>query len=282
MKWSEFLSYELLKIGDWQLRVGNILMTILVVVITWLFLNILRRIIERPKFILDNIDKKRRHSIYLIIKYFVWVISLVVILEVIGVKVTILLAGSAALLVGIGLGLQNIFADLVSGFFLLFEGTIKVGDVIEADGIIGKVVEINLRSSEVMTRDGVTIIVPNSKFVVEKVINWSHNNDSVRFNVELGVAYGSDVEDVIECLTETLKKHPKVENKPLPFVRFVNFGESSLDFQLIFWTKETFLVENVKSDIRRSVYKELNERNLVIPFPQRDLHIKTGGDNLKG
>ncbi len=282
MKWSEFLSYELLKIGDWQLRVGNILMTILVVVITWLFLNILRRVIERPKFILDNIDKKRRHSIYLIIKYFVWVISLVVILEVIGVKVTILLAGSAALLVGIGLGLQNIFADLVSGFFLLFEGTIKVGDVIEADGIIGKVVEINLRSSEVMTRDGVTIIVPNSKFVVEKVINWSHNNDSVRFNVELGVAYGSDVEDVIECLTETLKKHPKVENKPLPFVRFVNFGESSLDFQLIFWTKETFLVENVKSDIRRSVYKELNERNIVIPFPQRDLHIKTGGDNLKG
>lgn len=281
MKWSEILSYELLKIGDWQLRVGNILMTILVVVITWLFLNILRRVIERPKFILDNIDKKRRHSIYLIIKYFVWVISLVVILEVIGVKVTILLAGSAALLVGIGLGLQNIFADLVSGFFLLFEGTIKVGDVIEADGIIGKVVEINLRSSEVMTRDGVTIIVPNSKFVVEKVINWSHNNDSVRFNVELGVAYGSDVEDVIQCLTETLKKHPKVENKPLPFVRFVNFGESSLDFQLIFWTKETFLVENVKSDIRRSVYKELNERNIVIPFPQRDLHIKTGGDNLK-
>ncbi|TNF47534.1 MAG: mechanosensitive ion channel [Bacteroidetes bacterium] len=282
MKWSEFLSYELLKIGDWQLHVGNILMTVLVVVITWLFLNILRRVIERPKFILDNIDKKRRHSIYLIIKYFVWVISLVVILEVIGVKVTILLAGSAALLVGIGLGLQNIFADLVSGFFLLFEGTIKVGDVIEADGIIGKVVEINLRSSEVMTRDGVTIIVPNSKFVVEKVINWSHNNDSVRFNVELGVAYGSDVEDVIQCLTETLKKHPKVESKPVPFVRFVNFGESSLDFQLIFWTKETFLVENVKSDIRRSVYKELNERNIVIPFPQRDLHIKTGGDNLKG
>lgn len=282
MKWSEFLSYELLKIGDWELHVGNILMTGLVVVITWLFLNILRRVIERPKFILDNIDKKRRHSIYLIIKYFVWVIALVVILEVIGVKVTILIAGSAALLVGIGLGLQNIFADLVSGFFLLFEGTIKVGDVIEADGIIGKVVEINLRSSEVMTRDGVTIIVPNSKFVVEKVINWSHNNDSVRFNVEVGVAYGSDVENVILCLTETLKKHPKVESKPLPFVRFVNFGESSLDFQLIFWTKETFLVENVKSDIRRSVYKELNERNIVIPFPQRDLHIKTGGDNLKG
>jgi len=264
------------------LHVGNILMTGLVVMITWLFLNILRRVIERPKFILDNIDKKRRHSIYLIIKYFVWVITLVVILEVIGVKVTILIAGSAALLVGIGLGLQNIFADLVSGFFLLFEGTIKVGDVIEADGIIGKVVEINLRSSEVMTRDGVTIIVPNSKFVVEKVINWSHNNDSVRFNVEVGVAYGSDVEDVIQCLTETLKKHPKVENKPLPFVRFVNFGESSLDFQLIFWTKETFLVENVKSDIRRSVYKELNERKIVIPFPQRDLHIRTGGDNLKG
>lgn len=275
MNWSEILGYELLRVGEWRLHFGNILMCALVFAVTWLILLLLKKVIEKPKFVLDRFDKKRRHSLFLIVKYFIWVIAIVIGLEVLNVKITILLAGSAALLVGIGLGLQNIFADLVSGLFLLFEGTIKIGDVIEADGVVGKVIEINLRSSEVLTRDGVTIIIPNSKFIVEKVTNWSHNNASVRFNVEVGVAYGSDVEEVINCLTETLMSHPQVEVSPQPFVRFVKFGESSLDFQLIFWTKEAFLVENVKSDIRRAVYKELNRKKIVIPFPQREVHIKT-------
>jgi len=260
---------------------GNLLMAVLILLSIWLFLFLVRRTIERPRIDPNSLDRKRRHSIFLITKYFVWVIGIVIVLEVLGVKVTILLAGSAALLVGIGLGLQAIFSDFVSGLFLLFEGTIKVGDILEADGVVGRVTEINLRNSKVMTRDGVTIIVPNSKFVVEKVINWTHNADSVRFNVELGVAYGSDVEEVISSLTETLTEHKKVEKNPAPFVRFVKFGESSLDFHLIFWTKEIFLVENVKSDIRRMVYKKLKEKNIVIPFPQRDLHIKTITDDLK-
>jgi small-conductance mechanosensitive channel len=281
MHWKEFLKYELLHFGSFRLIMGNLLMAVLILLSIWLFLFLVRRTIERPRIDPNSLDRKRRHSIFLITKYFVWVIGIVIVLEVLGVKVTILLAGSAALLVGIGLGLQAIFSDFVSGLFLLFEGTIKVGDILEADGVVGRVTEINLRNSKVMTRDGVTIIVPNSKFVVEKVINWTHNTDSVRFNVELHVALGSDVEEVISCLTETLQEHPKVEKEPVPFVRFVSFGESSLDFHLIFWTKEIFLVENVKSDIRRMVYKKLKEKNIVIPFPQRDLHIKTITDDLK-
>jgi small-conductance mechanosensitive channel len=281
MHWKEFLKYELLHFGSFRLIMGNLLMAVLILLSIWLFLFLVRRTIERPRIDPNSLDRKRRHSIFLITKYFVWVIGIVIVLEVLGVKVTILLAGSAALLVGIGLGLQAIFSDFVSGLFLLFEGTIKVGDILEADGVVGRVTEINLRNSKVMTRDGVTIIVPNSKFVVEKVINWTHNADSVRFNVELHVALGSDVEEVIGCLTETLLEHPKVEKDPFPFVRFVSFGESSLDFHLIFWTKEIFLVENVKSDIRRMVYKKLKEKNIVIPFPQRDLHIKTITDDLK-
>jgi small-conductance mechanosensitive channel len=281
MHWKEFLKYELLHFGSFRLIMGNLLMAVLILLSIWLFLFLVRRTIERPRIDPHSLDRKRRHSIFLITKYFVWVIGIVIVLEVLGVKVTILLAGSAALLVGIGLGLQAIFSDFVSGLFLLFEGTIKVGDILEADGVVGRVTEINLRNSKVMTRDGVTIIVPNSKFVVEKVINWTHNADSVRFNVELGVAYGSDVEEVIVCLTETLQEHPKVEKEPVPFVRFISFGESSLDFHLIFWTKEIFLVENVKSDVRRMVYKKLKEKNIVIPFPQRDLHIKTSLDELK-
>ncbi len=281
MHWKDFLKLELLHFGDFRLIMGNLLMAVLILLSIWMFLFVFRRAIERPRNVPDSQDRKRRHSIFLILKYFIWVIGIVIVLEVLGVKVTILLAGSAALLVGIGLGLQSIFSDFISGLFLLFEGTIKVGDIIEADGVVGKVMEINLRNSKVLTRDGVTIIIPNSKFVVEKVINWTHNADSVRFNVELRVALGSDVEEVISSLTETLREHSQVEKEPTPFVRFVAFGESSLDFQLIFWTKETFLVENVKSDIRRMVYKKLKEKNIVIPFPQRDLHIKTVTDELK-
>jgi small-conductance mechanosensitive channel len=269
-----WINYELIQLGDFRLLVGNLIAGLLITVGTWLLVFILRRLITRPKFISDKFDQKRRLSVFLIIKYVIWVISLVFILEVIGIKITVLLVGSTAVLVGLGLGVQNIFKDLVSGLFLLFEGTIKMGDVIEADGVIGKVVEINLRSSQIMTRDDVTIIIPNSKFIIEKVVNWSHNNESVRFNVGVSVAYGSDVEALIKCLEVTMVENRLVLPSPKPFVRFTNFGESSLDFEMIFWTKEAFFVENIKSELRRAVYKKLNEEKFVIPFPQRDLHIK--------
>lgn len=280
MNWEEILDYRLLHIGQgedmYQLFVSNVLMALTIFACTILILYVIRRTIMRPRLILNKIDQKRRHSIYLLVKYFVWVISLVVMLEALGIEVKILLAGSAALLVGIGFGLQPIFADLVSGLFLLFEGTVKIGDVIEADGVVGKIYQINLRSTEVMTRDNMIIIIPNSKFVVEKVVNWSHNADSVRFMVEVGVAYGSDVELVMKALKEEMTQMRRIEKLPAPFVRFTNFGESSLDFQMIFWTKDTFVVENLKSDLRRKVYARLNKEGVTIPFPQRDLHIKSG------
>ena len=162
----------------------------------------------------------------------------------------------------------------MSGLFLLFEGTIKIGDVIEVDNIIGKVTEINLRSSEIFTRDDMTIIVPNSKFIVEQVVNWSHNEQKARFAVKVNVAYGSDTELVFKCLEETMSENGSVSKKPIPFVRFTDFGESSLNFEMLFYSKNIFRIENVKSDLRRSVYLKLKENGLAIPFPQRDVHIK--------
>lgn len=281
MNWQEIINYELLHIGDFRLLVGNIFLTVVIALGTILALSLIRRMIMRPRLILNNIDQKRRHSIFLLVKYFVWVVAIVIMLEVLGLEVKILLAGSAALLVGIGFGLQPIFADLVSGLFLLFEGTIKIGDVIEADGVVGKIHQINLRSTEVMTRDSMIIIIPNSKFVVEKVVNWSHNTESVRFTVDLGVAYGSDVEKVMRVLKDEMDSMKKIEKLPASFVRFTNFGESSLDFQLIFWTKQTFVVENLKSDLRRRIHARLLKEGITIPFPQRDLHIKSSNIDLK-
>lgn len=274
MSWNDFMRMKLGHIGSYEIIAGRVLMALVVFLVTWTLVKIIRRMLLRSGFITDKIDSKRRMSVFLIMKYAIWVVSIFLTLKALGFDITILLFGSTAVLVGLGFGLQNIFKDLISGLFLLFEGTIKIGDIIEADNVIGKVVEINLRSTEVLTRDDVTFIIPNSRFVSEKVVNWSHNNELVRFKVSVGVAYGSDVEKVFLCLEQAMVENSNILKKPKPFVRFTNFGDSALEFELIFWSKETFRIENVKSDLRRKVYAKLSENGLTIPFPQRDIHIK--------
>lgn len=147
---------------------------------TLLFLFIVRRVVG--KFLkARSVDAGRQYALFQLIKYFAWVIAIVLILEALNIKITLLLAGSAALLVGLGFGLQQIFQDLVSGVFILIEGTIRVNDVIEIDGLVGRILTINLRTSQVLTRDGIVIIVPNHKFIVDNIINWSHNATATRF-----------------------------------------------------------------------------------------------------
>jgi len=274
MTLNSILNYEIFQLGDFKLLLGNLLVGLIIAAGAILLLFILKKIILKPRFFINKIDEKRRIAAYSIIKYFIWIISVFIILKAAGVEIGPLLLGSSVLLIGLGFGLQNIFKDFVSGLFLLFEGTIKIGDVIEVDNIIGKVTEINLRSSEIFTRDDMTIIVPNSKFIVEQVVNWSHNEQKARFAVKVNVAYGSDTELVFKCLEETMSENRAVSKKPIPFVRFTDFGESSLNFEMLFYSKNIFRIENVKSDLRRSVYLKLKKNGLAIPFPQRDVHIK--------
>ena len=274
MTLNSILNYEIFQLGDFKLLLGNLLVGLIIAAGAILLLFILKKVILKPRFLINKIDEKRRIAAYSIIKYFIWIISVFIILKAAGVEIGPLLLGSSVLLIGLGFGLQNIFKDFVSGLFLLFEGTIKIGDVIEVDNIIGKVTEINLRSSEIFTRDDMTIIVPNSKFIVEQVVNWSHNEQKARFAVKVNVAYGSDTELVFKCLEETMSENRSVSKKPIPFVRFTDFGESSLNFEMLFYSKNIFRIENVKSDLRRSVYLKLKENGLAIPFPQRDVHIK--------
>lgn len=279
MEWKEFLKLEIFKFGKFELLVGNLLIACAILLGTILALMFLKRVILKPRIFKDRIDDKRRMSIYLITKYFIWIISVIFMLQALGFQVTALLIGSSALLIGLGLGLQTIFKDLVSGLFLLFEGTMKIGDIIEADGVIGRVTEINLRSSELITREDVKIIIPNSRFISDKVVNWSHDVDHIRFEINVGLAYGIDVEAAIDVLQSVLEESKHVMKKPQSFVRFSDFGDSSLDFELVFWSKEMFTINTIKSDLRREVYKKLKEHNIEIPFPQRDIHIK-GMENL--
>jgi small-conductance mechanosensitive channel len=205
-----------------------------------------------------------------------WITAIVLIFQNLNIKLTFLLAGSAALLVGVGLGLQEIFKDLISGFFMLFEGNLKVQDIVEVEGnLVGRVIKIGLRTTKIETRDKVIIILPNSKFISDRLINWSLLEKRTRFYVSVGVAYGSNVDLVSQILVEAGLEHKKVANDPKPYVMFTDFGESSLDFKLMFWTMETFWVERIKSDLRFSINRKFIEKGVTIPFPQRDIHIKS-------
>jgi small-conductance mechanosensitive channel len=274
---NSILDFRFFEYKDYQFDVAHFLLIIVVLLITRFLLFTVRSIIK--KFVnSEKLDVRNSQSFFLLFKYLIYVITIVIVLEIIGVKITILLAGSAALLVGIGLGLQQIFSDIISGIFLLVDGSVKIGDVMEVDTLVGKVTQINLRTSEILTRDGITIIVPNHKFITENVINWSHNAALTRFDVNVGVAYGTNPEKVREVLlqcAQEIKEISKSKNN-VPNVRLTSFGDSSLDFQLLFWSKNVFLIEQTKSDLRFIIANKFMENDIQIPFPQRDLHIKSG------
>lgn len=279
MNWDDFLNYELVRIGDVRLMSGKLFVVFLVATGTWLTLNLIRRPILNTKDDITEAQRSKRQTAFVIAKYIVWIISIIIMLEILGIPVTPLLVGSTALLVGIGLGLQRIARDFFSGLFLLFDSTIKVGDIIEVNNEVGKVVEMNLRSSEILTRDQVTIILPNSQFIEEKVINWTRDRQKVRFSVKVGVSYDADAEEVMALLKEAMIEQSSIHKKPEPFVWLTNFGDSAIEYELHFWSKYAFEIEKVKSDLRVAVYKKLKANNIKIPYPQRDLHI-TGMEQM--
>jgi small-conductance mechanosensitive channel len=223
---------------------------------------------------IDEHEKGNIYAVYQIFRYIIWIAAFALILESLGVKVTLLLAGSAALLVGIGLGLQQTFNDIISGFILLAERTIKIGDVLEVEGIVIKIQKIGIRTSKGLNTDDISIIIPNSLITTNKVINWSHQDDKTRFRIDVGVAYGSDVDQVIEIMEESAFEHPDVYDRELTEGRLMGFGSSSLDFQLLFFSKNIFRIGSVKSDIRRILVRKFGENNIVIAFPQLDVHLK--------
>ena len=222
----------------------------------------------------QNVDQGAQFAINQLLKYVIYTFAIVMALEHLGINMTLLLGGAAALLVGIGLGLQQTFNDFISGVVLLFEQSVAVGDVLEVDNTIGVVKRIGMRSSILETRGNISFILPNSKLVNEKVINWTHLSSKVRFDLPLSVAYGSDTKLVKKILMDVAKENPYIIQYPAPFVRFNAFAESSLDFSLYFFSRNYMIIEDIKSDLRFSIDQAFRENNISIPFPQRDIRIR--------
>ena len=269
----QILNYKIINFGNYYLTTEKLFVIVLIVIITKTVLIVIKRSLLKSKR-LKNKDEGSLFSIIQIFNYVGWTIAIILILDTLGIKITVLLTGSAALLVGVGLGLQQTFNDFVSGIILLIEGKTKVGDILQFDNDVVMLKEIGLRTSEGVNRDDITIIIPNSKIINDKVINWSHQEKKTRFRIDVGVAYGSDVELVIRILEESALEHPDIFNKDSIEARFVDFGNSSLNFQLLFYSKNIFRIERVKSDIRKIINRNFIKNGITIPFPQMDVYLK--------
>ncbi len=270
----KILDFELFHLAHYHFKVESLLTVIVIFIATKFIIWLIKKgLYGRNK--LTSFDQSNRYALFQIIRYVLWIISLSLILDTIGIKITVLIAGSAALLVGFGLGLQQTFNDVISGIILLVEGSTRVGDILEIDGDIVMIENIGLRTSMGLNRDDIVVIIPNSLITTNKVINWSHQSMKTRFRINVGVAYGSDVELVKKILEASVFEHPDITDKKLIEGRLVNFGNSSLDFQVLFFSQNVFRIEKVKSDIRRIINRKFIENNITIPFPQMDVHMKS-------
>ncbi len=272
----EVLEYHILELGEYHLSIYNIIVVVFILIIAKLITSNLAKYLKNRITQREDPTDGKALALIQIGKYTIFLLAILLSVRSVGIDITPVLLGSSALFVGLSFGLQDAFKDFISGLILLFEGDMIIGDIIEFEnGILGTVKEIKLRTSKVRTRDGIVIFVPNSQLTNNRVINWTNSNVLTRFHVSVGVAYGSDTALVEKVLLEVAKEDEAVNMKIKPFVRFLDFGSSSLDFEIHFWSKEVWRIEFVKSRMRFAIDQKFREHNVTIPFPQRDLHVQS-------
>lgn len=256
--------------NHFDFKLSNILSAILVMLVARLLVTLITQLIMVGVYQNSKIDVGAQIALNQLITYVVFVIASIIALNYLGFNMTLIWGGAAALLVGLGLGLQQTFNDLFSGILLLFERSVTVGDVLKMDeSTYGTVKRIGLRTTLLQTRGNETLIVPNSEIATNKIDNLTHSNNKVRFDITMSVAYGSDTQKVKSLLLKAIKNNPYILDYPAPFVRFTGFGESSLDFQVFFFSRNLLVIEDIKSDIRFEIDTLFREHNIEIPFPQR-------------
>jgi small-conductance mechanosensitive channel len=269
-------------LGATPLSLWSILQFAILVVLLFLAAGRFQYWLVERLLVRSRLDTGARQAIGSITRYLFLFVGLLVILQTVGINLTTLNVLAGAVGIGIGFGLQNVASNFISGLIILFERPIKIGDRIEVGPIEGDVVEIGARSTKVLTNDNITVIVPNSKFITENVVNWMYNGPTVRFRVPVSVAYGSDIRQIERLLLEVARANPDVLDKPEPVVRLLEFGDNALQFELRPWS--TTLVHRkgkLFSALNFAIYQTFREHNIEIPFPQRDLHLRGGTLSLQ-
>lgn len=279
--WEKFMQFLDFKILDFTSGTGNdahaivlkvkyLLLVAFVLVATTYFLRWIKHMVTKN---MPLVDKAKFTTVFSFARWVIYMVVILIVFDSIGINVTAVFAASAALLIGIGLALQTLFQDIISGIFILIDQSVHVGDIIEIDGKVGRVDEIKLRTTRAVTIDNKVLVIPNHLYLENSLFNWTQNGSQTREAIFVGVAYGSDVQLVKKLLLEAANAHPSVISDPAPAVVFMDFGESALDFKITFSLNDSFKAQFPKSDIRFEIDRLFREHKISIPFPQRDVHV---------
>lgn len=280
---SDFLQFKIVSIDDFKIDFADILIVISVFYGAKIATNLTKLYFARRFVNTVKIDAGTEFVYNQLAKYFIYVGSILLSFKLLGIDLLILLTSSVGLLVGLGLGLQDVFKDMIAGIVLLFEGNLKVGDIVEVSGsskssgqhnesMVVKIVKINVRTTQIQTREGNVLIIPNTHLTQDQIENWSHGSELTRFSIEISVAYGSDLTLIERLLKQAALAHPKVKKNHPVFVRLSDFGDSGLDLELIFWADQSWDIINYKSEIRFEIDRLFRTYAIEIPFPQRVVH----------
>lgn len=261
-------------IGSWEVSFLHIVFSVIALFITNAIAVTWRQFFQEVILKESGIDIGIQDSVSTLSYYVIWFIGILLSLNLFGISMKSVTLIFGALGIGLGFGLQNIFNNFISGIILLFERPIQVGDDLEIDGVWATVKKINVRSTVVQTYDNATLIIPNSEFVSAKVVNWSFKDKRIRRVIEVGVAYGSDIELVKKTLLDAAHTTPRILKIPKPDIHFTSFGDSALIFKLRIWTKVDYFMA-VETETRFKIDQLFRENNIEISFPQRDLHIRS-------
>jgi small-conductance mechanosensitive channel len=253
-----------------EITIWTLFLIVLSFVLASFFLKWIRVLFTRK---MEEQDKLKFISFFKFIKYITYIIVIFVLLGTTGINVTPFLAASAALLIGVGIALQQLFQDVIGGIFIILDKSLLVGDIIEVDSKVARVIEVKLRTTRAITRDDKIVVIPNHKFISEIIVNYTQNHKTTRELVKVGVAYGSDVKKVEELLLQSVAEQRGVLKAPKPLVLFEDFGESALQFSVMFYITDSFSDPIIKSEIRYRIDQLFKENKISIPFPQRDIHV---------
>ncbi len=268
---------DTIQLGSSSVSILDIFRVLILILLVMVIAGIISNVLKRRVLQETGVNRGVQEAVTIILRYTLIFIGSIVVLQASGINLSSLTLLASALGVGAGLGLQNIVKDIGSGLVIVFERPVQVGEFVQISDQAGTVERIGARSTEIRTLDQVSIIVPNSQFLENEVVNWSHRNPISRIRIPVGVAYKSDPEIVKEILLQTGKSHPDVLDTPPATVLFKNFGDSALEFDLLVWVAQPSRQFIIKSDLLFMLSKALRKEGVEIPFPQRDVRVVWSG-----
>lgn len=267
---------ELWTLFEHPLMLGEVLTSIAVLYFLFSGAWVVQDLIEHVVLPRTNADSGVVHAGLTIGRYVVIGVGLLIVFDILGLNASSLAWIGGGLSIGIGFGLQQIVGNFVSGIILLFERSLKPGDVIRVEGDIGTVEALNIRSTTIRTPNNVQVIVPNETFLTNSVTNYTHDSPIVRILIPVGASYDSDPREIFQALLEAAQQYEGILKEPAPTIFFSGFGDHSIDFKLVVWVNKPGKVSPIESELRLLIWDEFAKRNIEMPFPQRDLHIRSG------